>query len=139
MTDSDELEAIREAKKQALLSQASEDAVDAARPGSTPDEPIHVESVEQFEAALDEYEVVLVDFYADWCGPCQALGQYIGEVAAESTAAVLKVDVDVHQGLAGQYGVQGIPNLLVFRDGETVQRLVGLKQKEELLAAIEAA
>ncbi|WP_435358234.1 thioredoxin family protein [Haloarchaeobius sp. DFWS5] len=134
MTEHDELAEIREAKREELLS--GERGDDEA---GTPDNPVQVETESHFDELLSEHDVVLVDFYADWCGPCQMLGQYIGDVAAESEAAVLKVDVDQQQGLAGRFGVQGIPNMLVFRDGEPVQRLVGLKDKAEILAAIRAA
>jgi len=81
--------------------------------------------------------VVLVDFYADWCGPCQMLEPIVESIAAETDAAVAKVDVDANQQLAAQYGVRGVPTLVLFAGGEKVQEMVGVQQKEALVAAIE--
>ncbi|WP_435318268.1 thioredoxin family protein [Haloarchaeobius sp. TZWSO28] len=131
MTSTDERDEIRESKREQLISEQ-----DGAE---SPDEPVQVDGPDHFQELVDTYDVALVDFYADWCGPCIALGEYIGEVATETDAAVLKVNVDQQQQLAGQFGVQSIPNMLVFKDGEPVQRLVGLKDKSELVAAVEAA
>ncbi|RXK46632.1 thioredoxin [Halorientalis pallida] len=105
---------------------------------ATPSEPIHIESAEDLSAAVDEYGVVLVDFYADWCGPCKMLEPTVEELAAETEAAVAKVDVDRNQQLAGQYGVQGVPMLLVFADGEPVEKLVGVQSKDDLAGLIGA-
>jgi thioredoxin 1 len=80
--------------------------------------------------------VVLVDFYADWCGPCQMMEPAVEAVAEDTDAAVLKIDVDVHQALAGEYGVQGIPTLLVFSDGELAERMVGAQSEQALADAI---
>ncbi|WP_439026306.1 thioredoxin family protein [Haloarchaeobius sp. DT45] len=130
MSNTDELDEIREAKREELLTDEAS--------AETPDEPVQVDGPGHFEELVAKYDVALVDFYADWCGPCIALGEFIGEVAAETDAAVLKVNVDEQQQLAGKFGVQSIPNMLVFKDGEPVQRLVGLKDKSELVAAVEA-
>jgi thioredoxin 1 len=81
--------------------------------------------------------VVLVDFYADWCGPCQMLEPVVASLAAETEAAVAKVDVDANQQLASQYGVRGVPMLLLFADGEAVEQMVGVKQKGELAGLVE--
>ena len=70
---------------------------------------------------------VLVDFYADWCGPCHMIAPAVEQLATEfeGKLAVGKLDVDVNQDLAIQYGVMGIPTLGLFRDGKLVDRLVG--------------
>ena len=104
---------------------------------AVPTEPIHLGAESDLEEAVSTYDVVLVDFYADWCGPCQMMEPAIESVAADTDAAVVKVDVDQFQGLASQYGVQGIPALFLFADGETVEQLVGMKSEEELSSAIE--
>ena len=78
--------------------------------------------------------VTLVDFWADWCGPCQALAPTIEEIAREQTAVkVGKVNVDNEPELARQYRIMSIPTLMVFRGGEPVRREVGGKSKEEIL------
>jgi thioredoxin 1 len=104
---------------------------------AAPTEPIHLGAEGDLDDAISTYDVVLVDFYADWCGPCQMMEPAIESVAADTDAAVLKIDVDRFQGLASRYGVQGIPALFLFADGETVEQLVGMQSEEELSAAIE--
>ena len=84
---------------------------------------------------------VLVDFYADWCGPCKFLAPVVEEVATEMAgkADVYKVDVDKLQGLAAKYGIQSIPTVIVFSGGEAANAFVGVRGKEEYLAAINQA
>ena len=104
---------------------------------SVPTEPIQLADQHDLEEAVANYDVVLVDFYADWCGPCQMMEPTIDSIAGQTEAAVLKVDVDQFQNLTAQYGVQGVPTLLVFADGENVQRLVGAQSEEQLTNAIQ--
>jgi len=81
---------------------------------------------------------VLVDFYADWCGPCQRLTPLLEELARETgDARVVKVDVDRSPELAMQYGVSAIPALAVFKDGQVAARHVGLANKGQLKALLE--
>lgn len=100
-------------------------------------EPVHIESEEQF-AELTGEGLVLVDYYADWCGPCKMLEPTVEELAAEVDGlTVLKVDVDAFQGLAADAGVRGIPALQFYADGEEAERLVGVQEKESLLQVID--
>jgi len=103
---------------------------------AVPAEPIQLSSPDEFDDLVADHDVVLVDFYADWCGPCRMMEPAVESVAAESDAAVVKVDVDVHQSLAAEYGVQGIPTLLVFADGELADRMVGAQTEDVLTDAI---
>jgi len=104
---------------------------------ASPTEPIQLTATDEFAAVVDRYDVLLVDFYADWCGPCQMMEPTLEAVAAETNVAVLKIDVDAFQSLAAEYGVQGIPTLLVFAGGELAEQLVGAQTKETLLKAID--
>ena len=85
--------------------------------------------------------VTLVDFWAEWCGPCKMIAPAIDELAKEydGKANVGKVDVDSEGELAQEYGVASIPTLLVMKDGAEAQRFVGVTRKEELAKAIDAA
>ncbi len=79
---------------------------------------------------------VLVDFYATWCGPCKMLEPVIKELGKdyEGKWKVVGVDVDQSPSTAGQYGIQSIPTLLFFKDGEVVDQLMGFKSKEDIEA-----
>ncbi|MFP4063888.1 MAG: thioredoxin [Bacteroidales bacterium] len=93
---------------------------------------------EGFDEAIAE-GVVLVDFWATWCAPCRTQGPIIDDLAAEisNRATISKLDVDDHGSIASRYGISSIPTLLLFKNGEEVERFVGVQQKETLQAAIE--
>jgi thioredoxin 1 len=76
---------------------------------------------------------VLVDFYADWCGPCQRLAPVLEQLAAETAGArIVKVDVDHCPSLAAEYGIDSIPSLKAFKNGTVTHQLVGLASKSQL-------
>ncbi len=101
--------------------------------------PIYAKS-ETFERdVLHSPEPTLVDFYADWCGPCRALAPVVEEIAAEldGQVKVAKVNVDENEALSLKYGVQGIPTLILFHKGQEVERIVGYLPKAQLLTILE--
>ena len=85
--------------------------------------------------------VSLVDFWAEWCGPCRMMGPIIDQVAAEyeGKALVAKVDVDECQNIAIKFSVNSIPTLIIFKDGAEVKRFVGVTGKADLVKALDAA
>ena len=85
--------------------------------------------------------VTLVDFWAEWCGPCKMIAPILDEIAAEydGKAAVAKLDIDQAMGIAQQYSVNSIPTLVILKDGEEVRRFIGVTAKAELTKALDEA
>jgi len=132
---SDELEEIRQRKLEELRS-GERSADRTTEPAGSPDEPIHVDGMQALQETVAD-GVVLVDFYADWCGPCKQLEPIVDRVAASTAATVAKVDIDANQQLAAQHGVRSVPTLMLFADGEPVERLVGVQQEARLTELVE--
>ena len=88
---------------------------------------------------LNASEPVLVDFWAEWCMPCKALGPTIDELANEYAGKVKvgKVDTDANQSLSAQYGISAIPTVLLFQGGEIKERFVGLRSKKDFKATLD--
>jgi thioredoxin 1 len=82
---------------------------------------------------------VLVDFWAEWCGPCKMIAPVLDELADEYSGRVLigKVNIDEHQALATEYGVRAIPTLLLFQHGEVAEQIVGLRSKRDLKSSFD--
>ena len=91
-----------------------------------------------FEEIKNSEKPVLLDFYADWCGPCRMVGPVIDEIAEERDDIVVgKVNVDEEEELAGQFGVFSIPTLVVIKGGKVVAQEAGAKPKAQILALVE--
>jgi thioredoxin 1 len=90
---------------------------------------------ENFDELIND-ELVLVDFFATWCGPCRMLSPIIDEVANEENIKVVKVDVDKHEDLAKRFGIMSIPTVIVFKNGVEEHKSIGLVSKEEILTWI---
>ena len=84
---------------------------------------------------------VLVDFWAEWCGPCKMIAPVLDELAAEydGKVKVAKVNIDEHQNLAAQFRVTAIPTLLLFKNGQVLEQMVGAKSKRDLKASLDKA
>ena len=101
--------------------------------------PLTAATFDGFLAGTDR--PVLVDFHADWCGPCQAIAPLIEEIAGETAgaASVAKLNVDEAPAITARYGIRAIPTFIVFKGGKPVRTLRGATTKEALLAALGAA
>jgi len=93
------------------------------------------------ELVMKSDKPVLVDFWAEWCGPCRMVGPIVEELSGEyaDTAVIGKVNVDENQEIAAKFGIRNIPTLLVFKNGEIVDKQVGVAPKNVLAGKLDAA
>ena len=135
-SNTDDIDAIRQ-KKMAELQEQMDGEQAPTSGAETPTEPVHIHGGDELQSAVDAHGVALVDFHAEWCGPCKMLEPIVETLAAETSAAVLKVDIDENQRLAQQYQVRGVPTLLLFSDGTPVEQVVGVRDEHTLRSLIE--
>lgn len=96
--------------------------------------PIYHVTKESFEKLKNSNTPVLIDFYADWCGPCKMIAPVLEEISKEQPELIIaKINVDELTEIAIQYGIQSIPTLMVMENGEIVNKAVGFRTKEQIL------
>ena len=93
-----------------------------------------------FGDIIADEKPVLIDFYADWCGPCKTLAPILKEVKTElgENIKIIKIDVDKNQQLAAQYQVRGVPTMMLFKNGEQIWRQSGVLQKQDIINIIKS-
>ena len=98
-----------------------------------PEEPVKVTD-KTFDEFIEDYDLAIVDCWAEWCGPCKMMDPVLEEIAEEmqNDIAVGKLNVDENKAKTSEYGISSIPTMLVFKNGENVDRLVGAMPKEAL-------
>ena len=91
-----------------------------------------------FNSIINSNELVLIDFYADWCGPCKTLAPILKEVKKElkDSIKIIKIDVDKNQPLASKYKVRGVPTMMLFKNEKQVWRQSGVLQKNDIVTII---
>ncbi|WP_295986333.1 thioredoxin [uncultured Algibacter sp.] len=96
---------------------------------------------DNFSILINTKQAVLVDFYADWCGPCKMLAPILKEVKKdlEDGIKIIKIDVDKNQHLAAKYQVRGVPTMILFKNGEQVWRQSGVLQKNDIINVIKSS
>ena len=100
---------------------------------------INITSTSQFNQLIKENSVVLVDFWATWCVPCKFFGSNILPQVAKSVddVAILKVNTDENQELSIQYAISSVPTLIIFKNGDVVEKMAGVQQKQDLINKLE--
>ena len=126
------IEEIREQKLRELQGDG-----ESATANDSPTDPIPINGRSELTETIDTHGVVLADFHAEWCGPCEMLEPIVEEIAAETDAVVATVDIDTNQRLATEFGVRGVPTLILFADSEPVEQLVGMQNKDALIDVID--
>ena len=102
--------------------------------------PVHLSDATFDDEVIQSDTPVLVDFWAEWCGPCKMIAPVLDEIATDLDGQLVigKLDVDSNQSTAMAFGVMSIPTLLLFKHGQPVERIVGFQPKAQLMSKIEA-
>lgn len=102
--------------------------------------PVEVTDATFEQMVVESDTPVLVDFWAEWCGPCKMIAPVLNEIANEldGKLTIGKLDIDVNQQTAMAFGVMSIPTLLLFKDGQPVDRIVGYQPKSQLMARLQS-
>ena len=105
--------------------------------GEMPNTPINITDA-VFDENVKKYQMVVIDCWAPWCGPCRMIHPIVEELAKEMQGKIVfgKLNVDENQATAAQFGIMSIPSLLVFKNGELVDRIIGAMPKEMLMAKL---
>lgn len=95
---------------------------------------------EEFNEVLKENKVVLVDFFATWCGPCRMLSPILEEIKEENNGKfeIVKVDVDESEKLARKFGIMSVPTMIIFQDGTEAEKIIGLRDKDSIIETVSA-
>lgn len=101
---------------------------------------MRVINAKEFDEVIKSKKVVLVDFFATWCGPCRMLSPVLEEVLEESKGEfdIVKVDVDESYDLAKKFGVMSVPTMIIFQEGIETDKMIGYRQKDDILEAIKS-
>lgn len=101
---------------------------------------MRVINAKEFDEVIKSKKVVLVDFFATWCGPCRMLSPVLEEVLEESKGEfdIVKVDVDESYDLAKKFGVMSVPTMIIFQEGTETDKMIGYRQKDDILEAIKS-
>lgn len=123
------------------LFQRKSTATSTEQPSATQSQPRHVTGAEFDQVILKAATPAVVDFWAEWCGPCHAMAPVVDKLAGEfaGRAIIAKVDADAYPDLLGRYGIMGIPTLLFFKEGAEVDRVVGVTAYNTLKSKLERA
>ena len=92
---------------------------------------------ETFSKALDNNDIVIVDFWADWCGPCIKMAPILDEISLEYQAEILKVHVDENPDISSKYEISSIPTIVVFEKGIPVKKIIGAHPKHKMIKELE--
>lgn len=100
---------------------------------------LNIEDSQFEQEVMNSDELVMVDFWAEWCGPCRALGPKLEEIAGEkSNVKVVKINIDQNKETAQKFGIRSIPTMILFKDGKDIETLMGNLSKEDIVAKIDA-